>query len=98
VITINQNRAALHTRATAKVARAAAVAAIAVTVGDKTFDGDEQSQTRMARAILGLRAAGVPTIVWTLADNTVTPVTEAELTQALILAGQAQAALWPLNV
>jgi hypothetical protein len=84
-------------REAAKVARAAAVAAITVTTTTgKTFDGDEDSQTRMARAIIGLQAAGVPTITWTLADNTVVAVTLAELTEALILSGQQQAALWPI--
>jgi|688.fasta_scaffold20732_1 hypothetical protein len=83
-------------RAAAKVARASAVSAITVTVGDKVFDGDETSQTRMARAIIGMQAAGAPTINWTLANNISAPVTVAELTEALILAGQAQAALWPI--
>jgi len=83
-------------RATAKAARAVAVAAITVTVGDKTFDGDETSQTRMARAIIGMQAANAPTINWTLANNVSTPVTVAELTEALILSGQRQAELWPL--
>jgi hypothetical protein len=84
-------------REQAKAARAAAVAAIDVTVtSGKTFDGDEDSQTRMARAILGMQAAAVPTITWTLADNTIAEVTVAELTEALILAGQQQAALWPI--
>lgn len=84
------------TRERAKAARAVAVGAITVTVGDKVFDGDETSQTRMSRAIIGMQAAGVSTMNWTLADNTSVEVTIAELTTALILAGQQQAALWPL--
>jgi hypothetical protein len=84
------------TREELKAIRAAAVAAIVVAVGDKTFDGDEDSQTRMARAILIAQATGLATATWTLADNTVTEVTLAELTQALALAGQKQAELWPL--
>lgn len=84
-------------RANAKAARTTAVAAITVTTSTgKTFDGDENSQTRMARAIIGLQAASVPTIIWTLADNTIVAVTLAELTEALILSGQQQAALWPI--
>ena len=86
------------TREELKLARAAAVAAITVAVGGKTFDGDETSQDRMTRAIIGLQAAQVETITWTLADNTVAEVTVAELTQALILAGQRQAELWPITV
>lgn len=89
---------AVNARTAAKAARTAAVSAITVTVGDKVFDGDETSQTRMARAIIGMQAALAPTINWTLANNVSTPVTIAELTEALILAGQAQAALWPINV
>lgn len=84
-------------RAAAKAARATSVAAITVTVtSGRVFDGDETSQTRMARAIIGMQAAAAPTINWTLANNVSTPVTVAELTEALILAGQAQAALWPI--
>jgi hypothetical protein len=87
---------AAQARAQAKTARAAAVEAITVTVNGKVFDGDETSQTRMARAIVALQAAGVPSINWTLADNTVTDATLVELTEALILAGQAQAAIWTI--
>lgn len=85
------------TRDELKAARAEAVAAIKATVtSGKVFDGDEESQTRMARAIIGMQAASVGTIEWTLADNTSTTVTLADLTEALILSGQQQAALWPI--
>lgn len=85
------------TREQLKAERAVAVAAITATVtSGKTFDGDEESQTRMARAIIGMQAAGVSTIDWTLADNSSTSVTLADLTEALILSGQQQAALWPI--
>lgn len=85
------------TRNQLKAERAIAVAAITATVtSGKTFDGDEQSQDRMARAIVGMQAAGATTITWTLADNTSTSVTLADLTEALILSGQQQAALWPI--
>ena len=78
-----------------KAQRAAAVAAITVTTSTgKTFDGDEDSQTRMARAIVAMPAAGVEVMPWTLADNTVAQVTVAELAEALALAGAAQSALW----
>jgi hypothetical protein len=90
-----QAAAAESARAQAKAAREAAVAAIKVTtVSGKTFDGDEVSQGRMARAIIGLQAANAPSITWVLADNTPATVTLAELTEALVLAGQAQAAIW----
>ena len=84
----------LRLRDLAKQRRQAAVDAITVTVNGKVFDGDENSQTRMSRAIIGMQAAGVETITWTLADNTTTSATLLELTEALVLAGQRQSELW----
>lgn len=85
-------------RELAKRARAAAVAAITVTTqSGNTFDGDEVSQGRMARAILALSTGLAPSVTWVLADNSVIDATAAELTEALVLAGQAQAALWVLE-
>lgn len=82
----------------AKKNRAEYVAGIKVTTqSGRTFDGDETSQNRMTRAIIGLNAQPqdpVPTITWVLADNTPVQVTAAELTEALALAGAAQAAVW----
>ena len=75
-----------------KANRTAAVAAIVVTVGEKQFDGDEESQTRMARALVGMVEGG--TISWVLADNSVAVATKGELTEALRLAGAEQSALW----
>tara|TARA_R110000851_G_scaffold315131_1_gene477402 strand:+ start:1008 stop:1151 length:144 start_codon:yes stop_codon:yes gene_type:complete len=46
----------------------------------------------MARAIIALADDGV--VNWVLTDNTVIDASKAELTQALQLAGAAQAALW----
>lgn len=85
------------TREELKAERNAKVAAIVVTTSTgKAFNGDETSQTRMARAIVGMQAANATTIRWVLADNTDTEVTLAELSEALVLAGQAQAAIWIL--
>lgn len=83
-------------REEAKQARQQAVDSIVVTVNGKEFDGDETSQTRMARAILGMQAANIQYLQWVLADNTVTEATMAELTEALILAGQRQSELWAI--
>lgn len=84
-------------REAAKAARAAAVAAIKVTTAaGNTFDGDELSQGRMARAIIALSTGLAPSVNWVLADNTVIQATKNELTEALVLAGQAQAAIWVL--
>jgi len=82
-------------REAAKAAREAAVAAIKVTTAaGNTFDGDETSQTRMSRAIIALSTGLAPSVNWVLADNSVIQATAAELTEALVLAGQAQAAIW----
>ena len=79
--------------------RAAAVKAITITTSaGHTFDGDETSQTRMARAILALQGTNTPSTLWVLADNTAIQVTIAELIEALALSGVAQSALWVLPV
>lgn len=81
-----------------KLQRELAVGAIKVTVSSgKEFDGNEDAQGRMARAIIGLQAAGVGSIRWVLADNTATDVTLAELTEALVLSGQEQSRLWVIE-
>ena len=84
------------TREELKAQRDAAVAAIQVTTAaGNTFDGDETSQDRMTRAVVALGAAPADTTVnWVLADNRVLYATKAELTEALMLAGAAQAAIW----
>lgn len=77
----------------AKAARATEVAAITVTTTTgKTFDGDEKSQDRMARAVATME--DTETILWVLADNTPATVTRAELREALRLAGEAQTEIW----
>lgn len=89
-------QAALAAREAWKADRAAMVAAIAVTTAaGNTFDGDEESQGRMARAVIALQARGpTATANWVLADNSVIDATAAELLEALQLAGQAQADVW----
>ena len=80
-----------------KALRAEAVSKITVEVDGMVFDGDEKAQDRMARAITMFNANNLPadTVTpWVLADNTVAEVTVAQLSQALLLAGQAQTALW----
>lgn len=80
--------------AQAKISRTQAVDNIVVTINNKQFDGDEISQTRMARAIIVLQAANLLTTNWVLHDNTVSNVTVQELVQALAAAGQEQTRLW----
>lgn len=85
-------------RAVLKRARAEAVENIKVTTqAGHTFDGDEVSQGRMARAILWMQAADAQSITWVLADNSVIQASAAELAEALALAGAAQAAIWVLQ-
>lgn len=77
----------------AKALRTSEVDAIVVTTASgKTFDGDEKSQDRMARAITAMD--DTETILWVLADNTPATVTRAELREALRLASEAQTAIW----
>ena len=85
-------------REEAKAARSVAVENIKVTTAaGNTFDGDETSQTRMSRAILVLSTGAAASVPWVLADNTVIQADIAELTEALALAGAAQAALWVIE-
>jgi len=77
----------------AKQQRSNAVSAITVTTSaGNVFDGDEESQGRMARAVIAMDDGD--TAVWILADNAVTTVGRAELREALRLAGIAQTELW----
>lgn len=78
----------------AKRERAAKVAAITVEVDGMVFDGDEQAQSRMARAITAAETAGLESTVWVLADNTVATVTKVQLQQALAKAMIAMGELW----
>lgn len=78
----------------AKRERAAKVAAITVEVDGMVFDGDEQAQSRMARAITAAETAGLESTVWVLANNTVATVTKVQLQQALAKAMIAMSELW----
>lgn len=77
----------------AKAERAAAVASITVEVDGMLFDGDEQAQERMARAVL-MAESPEETIEWVLADSTVAIVTAAQLRRACRAAGKAMGELW----
>lgn len=79
--------------AEAKAARAAAVAAITVEVDGMVFDGNEEAQERMARAVT-MADSMDETTEWVLHDNTVAVVTAAQLRQACRKAGKAQTELW----
>lgn len=78
-----------------KAERAAAVAAIVVTTtSGKTFDGDEDSQARMSRALLVAQITGQTETTWVLANNVPTLINLDELHEALALSMQAQSAVW----
>ncbi len=80
--------------AAAKKARDAAVAKIKVTVNGKVFDGDEEAQARMSRAVVVADITGIAECQWKLTDNTTATITADELKQAVALAFQAQGELW----
>lgn len=75
-----------------KMYRAKMVAQIVVEVDGIPLDGDEQSQERMARALLALNEG--ESTVWACADNVPRPVSREQFRQALRLAGEEQARLW----
>lgn len=83
---------AAHELAQAKAERADAVSKIIVTVDGMAFDGDEESQQRVARSIIALEDG--ETMPWVLYDNTIAEVTKEQLKQVLRLAGQKQSELW----
>lgn len=96
MITIEQNTADKLARVRFKQEREQAVASIVVTTASgRCFDGDENSQGRMARAILGLQGRGPgESVQWVLSDNTAVTVGVEELQEALALAGLKQTELW----
>lgn len=79
-----------------KSGRDDAVSRITVTTASgQVFDGDEISQGRMARSILGMQSQPEgSTVQWVLHDNTVVDVGIVELQEALTLAGLRQTELW----
>ena len=78
-----------------KAQRQAIVDAITViTSTGKVFDGNEDAQSRMSRAIQAAQIASIPSTTWVLANNVPTTVTLAELQEALVLSMQAMGAVW----
>ena len=83
-------------RAILKRGRFEAVSSIVVeTCTGNQFQGDEVSQSRMARVLLA-HAEDMPDgeIDWILADNTVATITLLELDEALRLSVDAQTEIW----
>ena len=78
-----------------KAERQAIVDAIVVTVSTgKVFDGNEEAQSRMSRAIQTAEIAGIESTTWVLANNVPTLVTLPELKEALVLSMQAMGEVW----
>lgn len=96
MIKIDPDRKAEIERAAFLAKRKEEVERISVTTASgRVFDGDEISQGRIARAILGMQSQPEGAVVqWVLHDNTVVDVGIPELQEALTLAGLAQTALW----
>lgn len=80
----------------AKKQRAEQVAAIKVEVDGMIFDGDETSQSRMARALEVASITGMKSTVWVLADNTVATVTVEQMQKALSQAMLQMGELWTI--
>lgn len=76
-----------------KIDRAMAVEAIEVTHNTVVYQGDEESQTRMARAIVAL-PDDVTTVDWVAKDNSVNALTRLDLQAILLDAGNQQSAIW----
>lgn len=75
-----------------KLQRTEAVRGIKVEVNGMTFDGDEVSQGRMARSLVGMKDDEL--ITWVLSDNSSAQVSKSDLLEALRLAGLKQTELW----
>lgn len=76
-----------------KADREERVRAIVVEVDGLHFDGDEDSQNRMARAVAAADSL-LETTEWTLADNTIAMVSVQALKTACRLAGEEQTRIW----
>lgn len=76
-----------------KAEREDRVRAIVVEADGLRFDGDEDSQNRMARAVAAADLM-TETTEWTLADNTVAVVSVQTLKTACRLAGEEQTRIW----
>ena len=78
--------------AQAKAERSEAVSNITVWVDGMEFDGDEESQQRVARSILALGDDEI--MSWVLHDDTIAQVSKSQLKEVLRKAGQKQTELW----
>lgn len=78
-----------------KEARTEELAKLVITVGGQQFDVDEDSQNRMARAILVMQNnPDITSVRWRLADNTEAYVDLSTMNAALRVAAESQTELW----
>ncbi len=81
-----------YSRTLFKADRTTKVANLTVEEDGLVFDGDEDSQNRIVRAITVL--VGEEEMPWTLANNEVVMVNQTTLRKVLVKAGYAQSAIW----
>lgn len=83
----------IQAREAAKQTRQEAVEALTVTTqAGNTFDGNEDAQNRMSRALAAMD--DTDELPWVLHNNTVVLVGKTEMREALRLAGAAMATIW----
>jgi hypothetical protein len=78
-----------------KLARANEVNNIIVTISKGNFNGDEDSQNRLSRALnMFLINPEITEIPWKSADNIFISLTKSDIEQILVLAGSEQIKIW----
>lgn len=83
----------IFTNAAKKENRHVLVDSIEVEYNGILYQGDEESQNRMSRAINGL-PDDMTTISWKASDNSSQELTRVDLKEILFLAGQEQTRIW----
>lgn len=96
---INQEKAKEQATLIWKQQRQIKVDNIIVTYNDIEYQGDETSQTRISRAIIGLNALNMQNgtdnrVPWTALDNSEHLLNVTDLSTILLFAGQEQSRLW----
>jgi hypothetical protein len=91
----NEFKESLEKLSIEKGKRALEVDGITVELDGKVLQGDENSQTRMARAIIALSVAPEgATVAWKALDNSYIELTKEDLSIALLEAGIKQTEIW----
>lgn len=69
------------------------ISRLTVDVGNKTFDANDESQTRMANTIKALEISGKTETDWKLANGKIKKITLNELKEAFVLSAETLSAL-----